>query len=91
MNSVTVVVPTPLRKFTAGESELEVAGATLRDVLDEMEARHPGVRERLMDGDEVRCFLTVFIDSEDARHHGGLGAEVAAGATVTISMALAGG
>ncbi len=86
-----MVVPAPLRKFTAGKSEIETSGGTLREVLAHIEASHPGVANRVLDGDQVRSFLKVFIGAEDALHCGGLDAPVADGDTITILASLAGG
>ena len=91
MNKVRVIVPTPLRKHTSGASEIEATGQTLGEVLDNLEAQHPGVIERVLDQGEVRHFLKIFIAGEDSRYTGGLSSTVSNGDTIYMSMALAGG
>jgi molybdopterin synthase sulfur carrier subunit len=46
---VRVRVPTPLRRFTAGNGEVVAAGASIKDVINDLESRHPGMRDRLLD------------------------------------------
>lgn len=90
--SVTVRVPTTLRTLTGGESSVEVEGATLAEVLDNLEAAHPGFRERLIDGDgKLRRFVNVFVADEDVRFLDGLDTAVPDGETVSLVPAVAGG
>ncbi len=89
--SVTVRVPTPLRTLTGGASEVQVEGSTLREVIEALEAKHPGMRERLVDERGIRRFVNLYVGEEDARFLGGLEAKVDAGATVSIVPAIAGG
>lgn len=88
----TVRIPTPLRKLTDGEAEIEVSSGSVRDVIDELEAAHPGIGERLLDDDgDLRRFVNVFVRDEDIRFQDGLDTEVADGETVSIVPAVAGG
>lgn len=90
--SVTVRVPTTLRTLTAGESEVAVDGATVSDVLDGLEEKHPGFRERLLDEDGgLRRFVNVFVSDDDVRFLDGLQTPVPDGETVSIIPAVAGG
>jgi sulfur-carrier protein len=90
--SVTVRVPTPLRNLTGGASTVEVDGGTVGEVVKALDAAHPGIGERILDGNgEVRRFVNVFVDDEDIRFGDGLGTPVAEGATVSIIPAVAGG
>jgi MoaD family protein len=90
--SVTVRVPAQLRTLTGGSSELPVEGATVGEVLQALDAAHPGFAERLFDdGGGLRRFVNVFLDDEDVRFLGGLETPVAAGQTVSIVPAVAGG
>lgn len=87
-----VRIPTPLRNLTAGQSEITVDGTDLRSVLAGLESAHPGIAERLLDGDgELRRFVNIFVRDEDVRFQAGLDTEVAAGDTVSIIPAVAGG
>jgi molybdopterin converting factor small subunit len=91
--AVTVRVPTILRSYTGGESEVAVDGAaTLTELLDQLEADHPGIRTRVLDDDgKLRRFVNVYVGDEDVRFAGGLATETPDGATVSIIPAVAGG
>jgi molybdopterin synthase sulfur carrier subunit len=90
--SATVRVPTTLRTLTAGESTVDVEGATVTDVLDNLEAAHPGFKSRLLDDDGgLRKFVNVFVADDDVRFLDGLDTEVPEGETVSIVPAVAGG
>ncbi|MGI8663156.1 MAG: ubiquitin-like small modifier protein 1 [Acidimicrobiales bacterium] len=90
--SVTVRVPTTLRTLTGGASEVEVAGATVRDVLAALEAAHPGFRDRLLDDDGgLRRFVNVFVADDDVRFLDGMATLVPDGETLAIIPAVAGG
>jgi molybdopterin converting factor small subunit len=90
--SATVRVPTTLRTLTAGASEVEVEGDTLADVIADLEAAHPGFRERLLDDEgNLRRFVNVFVADDDVRFLDGLDTKVPAGETVSIIPAVAGG
>jgi molybdopterin converting factor small subunit len=90
--SVTVRVPTTLRTLTAGEAEIAVEGATVADVLDNLEGVHPGFKERILDDEgSLRRFVNVFVSDDDVRFLDGLGTAVPAGETLSIVPAVAGG
>lgn len=88
----TVRIPTPLRKYTEGKEEVDVAGATLRELLDNLDSAHEGIGERIRDDKgEVRRFINVFVGDEDARFLQGLDTPVKDGDEVSIIPAIAGG
>jgi molybdopterin converting factor small subunit len=90
--SVTVRIPTPLRELSGGAAEVSADGATVAEVLKDLEARHAGFTERLFDDKgELRRFVNVFVADEDIRFLDGVHTSVAAGATVSIIPAVAGG
>ena len=90
--AVTVRVPTQLRTLSDGASEVAVEGGTVGEVLAALDASHPGFRARLFDEDgQLRRFVNVFVADEDVRFMKGLDTEVAAGSTVSIIPAVAGG
>jgi sulfur-carrier protein len=90
--SVTVRVPTTLRTLTAGSSEVAVDGDTVGAVLDNLEAVHPGFKDRLLDGDgSLRRFVNLFVADDDVRFLDGLNTPVPDGETVSIIPAVAGG
>jgi molybdopterin synthase sulfur carrier subunit len=90
--AVTVRIPTQLRELSGGASEVEADGATVKDVLGQLEAAHPGFTERLFDekGD-LRRFVNVFVADEDIRFLDGVDTVVEPGQTVSIVPAVAGG
>lgn len=90
--SVTVRVPTALRALTSGSAQVAVDAVTVGDALDALEVAHPGFRGRLFDdAGNLRRFVNVFVADEDIRFLDGLGTPVAAGATISIIPAVAGG
>ena len=91
--TVTVRVPTILRSLTGGESEVGVDGAsTLQELLDKLDADHPGIRGRVLDDDgKLRRFVNVYVGEEDVRFAGGLETPITDGVTVSIIPAVAGG
>jgi len=90
--SVLVKIPTQLRSAAGGESEANVDGATVQEVLDGLFARHEELRTRLADDDgSLRRFVNVYVSGEDIRFLDGLATPVSDGAEVTILPAVAGG
>lgn len=90
--SVKVRIPTPLRKLTKDEAEVEASGATVREVVEDLEARFPGLKERLCDDNgDLRRFVNVYVGEEDIRFLKGLETELADGQQVSIIPAVAGG
>ncbi len=86
-----VLIPTPLRAQTDGHDKVEAAGATVGEVLAELGRRHPGIRERLFDGEEVRRFVNIYVNNEDVRFLDDLNTAVAEKDEVSIIPAVAGG
>jgi molybdopterin converting factor small subunit len=90
--AIEVRIPTILRTYTGGEKAVDASGATLGALVDDLEANHPGIKERLVeDSGELRRFVNVYVDDEDVRFLGALDAKVNSGDTVTILPAVAGG
>jgi len=90
--AVTVRIPTTLRPMSGGASQVQVEGATLIEVIDNLEAAHAGFRERLLDDDgAMRKFVNIFVADDDVRYLDGLNTVVPAGETVSIIPAVAGG
>jgi molybdopterin converting factor small subunit len=90
--SVTVRIPTTLRPLTAGAATVATEGATVSEVLNDLEARHPGMRARILDeSGALHRYVNVFVDDEDVRFLDGPGTEVPVGSTVAIVPAVAGG
>jgi sulfur-carrier protein len=90
--SVTVRIPSQLRTLSSGAREVGVEGGTVGDVLAALESAHPGFQDRLFDDSgTLRRFVNVFVADEDVRFLQGLATPVAAGTTVSIVPAVAGG
>ena len=89
--AVTVSVPTILRTHTGGEKSVEAKGATVLEVIDDVESRHAGIKGRLVKEEKLHRFINVYVNDEDVRFAGGLEAEVTDGDTLTILPAVAGG
>jgi molybdopterin synthase sulfur carrier subunit len=90
--AVKVRVPGPLRRLTAGESVVEVEGATVAEVLTALETQYPGFHERIYDGEgNLRQFVNIYKNDEDIRFGSGLQTEVGAGDDLSIVPAVAGG
>ena len=90
--TATVRIPTILRTFTSGAGEVTAEGATLRVVLDHLETSFPGIRDRIVDDTgALRRFVNVYVGDDDVRFIGGLDAEIADGARISIIPAVAGG
>jgi MoaD family protein len=90
--SVKVKIPTQLRTLTAGEAEVQADGSTIGDLVTDLETKHPGFKERILDDSgSVRRFVNVYVNDEDVRFLDGLSTVVSEGATVSIIPAVAGG
>jgi len=90
--AVTVRIPTQLRPLAGGNSDVQLDGSSVGEVLKSLEAAYPGFQDRLFDdGGKLRRFVNVFVADEDIRFLDGLNTAVAEGATVSIVPAVAGG
>jgi molybdopterin synthase sulfur carrier subunit len=89
--SVIVRIPTPLRTLTAGQDEVAAEGATVAELIEDLERRHPGLRDRILDEKGVRRFINLFLGDEDIRFLDGLGTSVKTGDALSIVPAIAGG
>lgn len=89
--AIEVHIPTILRGQTGGAKAVDGSGGTLAELLDDIESRHPGLRERLVDDSGLRRFVNVYKGDEDVRFTGGLETPLADGDTVTVLPAVAGG
>ena len=90
--SVTVRLPGALRDATGGTTKLEASGRTLAEVIADIERRHPGFRDRVLDErGRLRAYVNVYIGEDDARRQGGTEAVVPEGAEVMVIPAMAGG
>jgi molybdopterin converting factor small subunit len=90
--SVSVRIPTILRTYTAGESEVTAAGATLAEVLDDLDARYAGIKGRILDeAGALRRFVNVYVGNDDVRFLDNLDTATPDGTQVSVIPAVAGG
>ena len=90
--SLKVVIPTPLRKFTAGMETVEVEPGTLKEVLDSLDSKFPGFRSSVCDeSGSLRRFINIYLDGEDVRFLENLATPVPDGAEIAIVPAISGG
>lgn len=93
--AIEVRIPTILRTYTGGEKAVTAEGSTLSALIDDLEANHPGIKERLIDtgddGGDLRRFVNVYVNDEDVRFIGGLDADLSDGDQVVVLPAVAGG
>jgi molybdopterin synthase sulfur carrier subunit len=89
--AVEVRIPTILRTYTGGAKSVGGRGTTLSEVIESVEADNPGIKERLVDGGDLRRFINVYVNDEDVRFLGGLATPVDDGDVVVVLPAVAGG
>jgi len=90
--SVSVRVPTILRTYTAGESEVTAEGRSLLEVLDSLDSSYPGIKGRIVDEQgALRRFVNVYVGNDDVRFLDGLATPVSDGSQVSVIPAVAGG
>lgn len=87
----TVRIPTPLRTLTGGKDEVEASGGTIAELVENLESKYPGIRDRLLDEKGVRRFINIFVGDEDIRFLDGLKTELKGNEHISIVPAIAGG
>jgi molybdopterin synthase sulfur carrier subunit len=89
--AIDVRIPTILRTYTGGEKAVAGEGNNLGELIDNLEANHPGIKDRLIDGGDLRRFVNVYVNDEDVRFTGGLETKLDDGDEVVVLPAVAGG
>lgn len=90
--SISVRVPTILRTYTGGESEVSASGATLAEVLDDLDASYAGIKARILDDNgNLRRFVNVYVGNDDVRFLDNLATPTPAGTQISVIPAVAGG
>ncbi|MEV0775691.1 ubiquitin-like small modifier protein 1 [Streptomyces sp. NPDC050433] len=90
--SVNVRIPTILRTYTDGKAEVPAEGATVSQVIESLEANHPGIAARVLDDQgKLRRFVNVYVNDDDVRFEQGLETATPDGAGISIIPAVAGG
>jgi molybdopterin converting factor small subunit len=90
--SVSVRIPTILRTYTGGESEVSAEGSTLAEVLDDLDGSYPGIRARVLDDQgAIRRFVNVYVGNDDVRFLEALETKTPDGVQISVIPAVAGG
>ena len=87
----TVRIPPTLRTETGGERQVSADGATVRELIDDLVSRYPGLGSQLVEDGEIASFVNVYVEGEDVRTLEGLDTPVGEGSTVILLPAMAGG
>lgn len=89
---ITIRIPTPLRRITNGQGEVQVEASNIREAIEKLEEIYPGFKERLLDEQgEVRKFVNLYLNDEDIRFLQGLDTKLKDGDVLSIVPAIAGG
>lgn len=89
--SISVIVPTLLRNLTNGEKKVSVKGNSVAEVIENLDSQYPGMKAKLVHGDQVHRFVNIYINEEDIRFSNGLNTPVRVGDSLTVLPAVAGG
>ena len=84
-------IPTPLRPYSGGNSQVNVGGATVGAALDDLTGQYPDLRQHLYDGQELRSFVNIYLNQEDIRYGNGVDTAVGEDDTLMIIPSIAGG
>lgn len=88
----TIIIPTPLRKFTENSTTFDTSGGTVAEALQELVTKFPSIRQQLYDDqNQIRPFINLYIGDEDIRSLEKENTPLASGATLSIVPAIAGG
>ncbi len=89
---IKVRIPTPLRPMTGGKNEVEIAGNSVAEIIENLSTAHPGIKERICDEQgEVRRFINIYVNEEDIRFLTGKETPLKDGDEMSIIPAIAGG
>ena len=90
--SVSVRIPTILRTYTGGESEVSAEGDNLAAVLDDLDASYSGIKGRILDeAGQLRRFVNVYVGNDDVRFLDDLATPTPDGVQISVIPAVAGG
>jgi molybdopterin synthase sulfur carrier subunit len=89
--TTTIRIPPTLRAEVGGERQVSAEGDTVRELLDDLTARYPGLRSQLVEDGDIAPFVNVYVEGEDVRTLDGLETPVRRGSTVILLPAMAGG
>lgn len=84
-------IPTPLRPYSGGSSQVTVSGDTVGAALDDLTRRYPDLRQHLFDGQQLRSFVNIYLNQEDIRYGNGVETSLQEDDTLMIIPSIAGG
>ncbi len=87
----TFRIPTPLRPYSDGNSQVQVEGGTVGDALKDLTSQYPDLRQHLYDGSKLRSFVNIYLNQEDIRYGDGVETVVENNDTIMIIPSIAGG
>lgn len=88
----TIIIPTPLRKFTGAQSKVDLNGNTVGELIQDLTIQFPDLKKHLLDEkNEIRTFVNIFIEEDDIRDREFLATPVNANSVISIVPAIAGG
>lgn len=88
----TLIIPTPLRKYTDNQAKFETEATTVAAAIKDLTTTHPDISKQILDGEgKVRSFVKIFIGEDDIRSLQGEDTEIASDTIVSIVPAIAGG
>ena len=89
---ITLRIPTPLRPYAEGQSEVNVQGANVGEALNDLVTQHPSLKKHLFnENEELRPFVNLFLGNEDVRHLEGVETPLKEGDKLMIIPSIAGG
>ena len=88
---VLVRIPTPLRSLTKGQAEVQEEGGSVQELIENLEDKYKGLKERLCDGQDIRRFINIYVNDEDIRFLQGTETPLKPGDQISIVPAIAGG
>ncbi|MFQ5988719.1 MAG: MoaD/ThiS family protein [Candidatus Methylomirabilales bacterium] len=89
--SILVRIPTPLRSLTKGQAEVHEEGSSVQELIENLEGKYAGLKERLCEGDDIRRFINIYVNDEDIRFLQGTSTPLKPGDQISIVPAIAGG
>jgi sulfur-carrier protein len=89
--SITVNIPTILRPLTNNQRRVELSGATVQEMIENLEQQYAGIKEKLLLDGQVHRFINIYVNDDDIRFSEGLATSLKAGDSVTILPSVAGG
>jgi len=88
----SVFIPSPLRRYTAGQSKVQISGSTINEIIENLERQYPGVKSRLCDeSGQIKRYVNVFVNDEEIRALQGADTRLSDKDEISIVPAMAGG